>query len=285
VSTAVNDGVESLFAGLELTKLWGPGRTTVVASSKSKCIVYTTTCTSVPPPCGDMMILPSFCSVQHAHAIFFSCLDVEFFHSYVLSGDALFSVIVGMARMILMPIDTAKTVLQVDSAEGFRNLMRRVKAGRITVLYEGALAAAFAAIIGHYPWFFTYSTLQASAWVHKLIPSKLLANAAIGFLAAVVSDIVTNAARVVKTTKQSLASKHNIGYAEIIRMVVAADGWHGLFGRGLRTRILTNALQSVMFTVLWRGLAERWQQQQEQRDDSGDGETDSKRSQTSAASA
>jgi Mitochondrial carrier protein len=193
----------------------------------------------------------------------------------------LFIVIVGMARMMLMPIDTLKTVLQVDSAEGFRNLMRRVKAGRITVLYEGALAAAFAAIIGHYPWFVTYSTLQASAWVHKMIPSKLLANAAIGFLASVVSDTVTNAARVVKTTKQALASKHNIGYAEIIRMVVAADGWRGLFGRGLRTRILTNALQSVMFTVLWRGIAERLHQQQERGDGGGN---DSKRSQTSTAS-
>jgi hypothetical protein len=36
VSTAANDGVESLLAALELTKLWGPGRTTVVASSKSR---------------------------------------------------------------------------------------------------------------------------------------------------------------------------------------------------------------------------------------------------------
>ena len=37
-----------------------------------------------------------------------------------------------------MPIDTCKTVLQVDSAEGFRNLMRRVKAGKIGLLYQGA---------------------------------------------------------------------------------------------------------------------------------------------------
>jgi Mitochondrial carrier protein len=160
--------------------------------------------------------------------------------------------------MMLMPIDTAKTVLQVDSVEGFRNLVRRVKAGKITVLYEGAIASAVAAIIGHYPWFFTYSTLQASAWVHKMLPSKLLANAAIGFLASMVSDVVTNAARVIKTTKQALASKHNVGYTEIIRMVIAADGYKGLFGRGLRTRIMANALQSVMFTVLWRGIAELW---------------------------
>jgi hypothetical protein len=41
-------------------------------------------------------------------------------------------------------------------------------------------------------------------------------------------------------------------------MVLAADGWKGLFGRGLRTRIFANALQSVVFTVLWRALTERF---------------------------
>ena len=38
----------------------------------------------------------------------------------------------------------------------------------------------------------------------------------------------------------------------------------GLFGRGLRTRILGNALQSVLFTVIWRGLAERKNQNEPQ---------------------
>lgn len=47
------------------------------------------------------------------------------------------SIVVGMWKMILMPIDTCKTVLQVDSVEGFRNLMRKVKAGKIYVLYQG----------------------------------------------------------------------------------------------------------------------------------------------------
>ena len=47
------------------------------------------------------------------------------------------SIVVGAWRMLLMPIDTCKTVLQVDSADGFRQLMRRVKAGKIGVLYQG----------------------------------------------------------------------------------------------------------------------------------------------------
>ena len=78
VSTAANDGVETLLGSLQATKHWGPGRNTVVAS-----------------------------------------------------------IVVGMWRVILMPIDTCKTVLQVDSAEGFRNLMRKVRVGKIHVLYQG----------------------------------------------------------------------------------------------------------------------------------------------------
>eukprot|EP00557_Chaetoceros_sp_GSL56_P012304 CAMPEP_0176478292 /NCGR_PEP_ID=MMETSP0200_2-20121128/1108_1 /TAXON_ID=947934 /ORGANISM="Chaetoceros sp., Strain GSL56" /LENGTH=478 /DNA_ID=CAMNT_0017874219 /DNA_START=97 /DNA_END=1533 /DNA_ORIENTATION=+ len=167
------------------------------------------------------------------------------------------SIIVGLWRMILMPIDTCKTVLQVDSVEGFRNLMRKVKAGKIYVLYQGAIANAASAVVGHYPWFYTYRVLSKSQLLHKLISSNHLRNASIGFTASVVSDTVANAIRVVKTTKQAIASKHAVSYGEVISMILAADGWKGLFGRGLRTRILGNAVQSVLFTVVWRGLAER----------------------------
>ena len=63
------------------------------------------------------------------------------------------SFVVGFWRMMLMPIDTCKTVLQVDSVEGFRSLIRRVKAGKIGVLYEGAIANALSSIVGHFPWY------------------------------------------------------------------------------------------------------------------------------------
>lgn len=151
-----------------------------------------------------------------------------------------------------------KTVLQVDSTEGFRSLIRRVRAGKISVLYQGAVANAISSILGHYPWFFTYNWLAASDWVLGIFPSKLLRHAFIGLNASIASDIVVNSIRVIKTTKQSLGSKHTVSYSEVIRIVLAADGWRGLFGRGLSTRILGNALQSMIFTVIWQGLAERW---------------------------
>jgi hypothetical protein len=150
-----------------------------------------------------------------------------------------------------------KTVLQVDSTEGFRNLMRCVKAGKISVLYQGSYANAIASVMGHYPWFFTYNWLSANLWVKSVLPSALIRNAGIGLAASIVSDTIINAMRVIKTTKQSLGSKHAVSYGEVIRMVYATDGWVGLFGRGLRSRIWANALQSLVFTIIWRGLADR----------------------------
>ena len=52
-------------------------------------------------------------------------------------GTILASFAVGLFRIFLMPIDTCKIVLQVDSAEGLRNLMRKVRGGKINLLYSG----------------------------------------------------------------------------------------------------------------------------------------------------
>lgn len=168
------------------------------------------------------------------------------------------SLTVGLFRILLMPIDTCKTVLQVDSLEGFRALMRRVRAGKISALYQGAAATAVSSTIGHYPWFVIYNGLSAAEWLKKLVPRKLLRNASIGLMASVVSDTLVNVFRVIKTTKQSIGANHDFSYQDTIRVIVAADGWKGLFGRGLRTRVLANSVQSILFTVIWRGLAERW---------------------------
>ncbi|KAL3910255.1 MAG: hypothetical protein SGILL_007765, partial [Bacillariaceae sp.] len=168
------------------------------------------------------------------------------------------STFVGFFRILLMPIDTFKTVSQVDGREGFRMLMTRVRQGKIGVLYAGSIATAVSATLGHYPWFACYNVLKSASWLPVLIPSQLLRNATIGLISSIISDTFVNVFRVVKTTKQSMGSKHDMSYAQTIRMILDADGWKGLFGRGLRTRILANALQSVLFTVIWRGLAERW---------------------------
>jgi hypothetical protein len=151
--------------------------------------------------------------------------------------------------------------------------MRRVRAGKIGALYQGSIATAVSSIVGHYPWFVTFNTLSSAQWLRHLVPFQLLRNASIGLVSSIVSDTVVNVFRVVKTTKQSMGSKHDLSYSEIIRMIVAADGWKGLFGRGLKARIFANALQSIVFTVIWRGLAERWGNKENKGDDRGEKST------------
>jgi hypothetical protein len=42
------------------------------------------------------------------------------------------------------------------------------------------------------------------------------------------------------------------GYVDIARRIIAAEGLQGLFTRGLETRILANALQGMLFSVLFK---------------------------------
>ena len=167
------------------------------------------------------------------------------------------SLCVGVWRIVLMPIDTCKTVLQVDSTVGYRALMRKVCAGQVGLLYQGSVALAVSAMVAHYPWFYCYNYLSVCAWLPPLVPNALLRSALVGFLCSVVSDTCSNAIRVLKTTKQSLATKRVATYREAANAVLAKDGWSGLFGRGLGTRIFANGLQSVMFTVAWKAI-KKW---------------------------
>ena len=75
------------------------------------------------------------------------------------------------------------------------------------------------------PQFLTYNYLSASEWLRKHLPSKLIRNASIGMVSSMLSDIIVNCLRVLKTTKQSLAAKRSVGYIEAARMILSADGW------------------------------------------------------------
>jgi len=154
-------------------------------------------------------------------------------------------------RIVIMPIDSVKTNMQVNGNNGLKVLGNKIKKGGIPVLYNGALASSSATFVGHFPWFFTYNYLN-----HKLpnyedqIFLKFVRNGAIGFSASIISDTCSNSLRVIKTTKQT--HNANISYTKSINLVVKKDGLSGLFFRGLQTRILANGLQSALFTITWK---------------------------------
>lgn len=41
-------------------------------------------------------------------------------------------------------------------------------------------------------------------------------------------------------------------------MIILDDGVIGLFGRGLKTRILCNGLQGLLFSILWKLFLDLW---------------------------
>ncbi len=52
------------------------------------------------------------------------------------------------------------------------------------------------------------------------------------------------------TTTRQTSSVDPVTYMQAARNVVAKDGYVGLFGRGLKTRIMTNGLQGSVFSVV-----------------------------------
>eukprot|EP01126_Amoeba_proteus_P050490 TRINITY_DN5971_c0_g2_i1.p1 TRINITY_DN5971_c0_g2~~TRINITY_DN5971_c0_g2_i1.p1 ORF type:complete len:250 (-),score=16.03 TRINITY_DN5971_c0_g2_i1:239-988(-) len=153
-------------------------------------------------------------------------------------------------RIFLTPIDTLKTTLQTTGREGVVLLKSRVKTHGIRTLWNGALATAAANFVGYYPWFTVYNYLQNYVPKPDDLVEKLFRNAGIGFVSSVASDTISNSLRVVKTYRQTYPS--NISYIQSVGEIVQKDGLPGLLGRGLKTRLLTNGLQGLMFSVLWK---------------------------------
>lgn len=166
-------------------------------------------------------------------------------------------------RICIMPVDALKTTLQAEGAKAVKQLGSKVGSQGPTVLWHGALAAASATAVGHFPWFYTFNLLQSLIPQYSETHKKLARNAAIGFVASIVSDSISNSLRVIKTVRQTYPS--SISYRETVQMVVREDGLAGLFGRGLRTRILANGLQGLMFSVLWKYFQELQQARADSR--------------------
>lgn len=160
-------------------------------------------------------------------------------------------------RILLMPIDTIKTIMQVEGNRGLALLRQKVAEHGPRVLFNGALASSAATFVGHYPWFLTYNYLNAILPVYKDdLPKTLLRSAFMGFCASLISDTCSNSIRVIKTTRQTMSTNDN--YVSIVRTIIAQEGIMGLAGRGLKTKIITNGIQGLVFSVAWRIAQDKW---------------------------
>lgn len=157
-------------------------------------------------------------------------------------------------RINLMPIDTVKTSLQVNGVEGIQKLKLKYKQNGFRIFYHGSLGSFGATYVGHFPWFATFNYLDSKLEKYQETLPNLARNASIGFCSSVVSDTCSNSIRVLKTTRQTC--ENPISYIEAAKKIVQNDGILSLFGRGLKTRILANGMQGMMFTVLWKYMME-----------------------------
>lgn len=165
-------------------------------------------------------------------------------------------------RALLTPLDTAKLVLELDGFRpGVAALRARVSSRGVAALWAGWAGVGLAAAASHWPWFGVHNVLT-----QRLPPPRpgrwprLVRSAAVGFAASLVSDVAANPLRVLKSTVQTAAAP--MSYLAAARAVAAADGPAGLFTRGLGAKICINALQGVVFSVLWaacrQAYAARW---------------------------
>jgi hypothetical protein len=158
-------------------------------------------------------------------------------------------------RINLMPVDTLKTTMQVQGKEGMANLKAKMAKSGPRVLYHGGMGAFGATYVGHFPWFFTFNFLDDKVPKYEDSTFKKFGrNACIGFCSSAVSDSCSNSIRVLKTTRQTYEVP--ISYGDAAKEIIAKEGLMGLFGRGLKTRILANGMQGMMFTVIWKGVQE-----------------------------
>ena len=160
------------------------------------------------------------------------------------------SFVAALWRINLMPIDTLKTSLQVNGKDGLSMLAKKSRSNGVGIFYHGTVATFTATYVGHFPWFFTFNYLDNAIPKQDTMIKNLARNAVIGFTASVVSDSVSNSIRVLKTTRQTYDKP--ISYLEAGKEIIKNDGVKGLLGRGLKTRIIANGLQGMMFTVLWK---------------------------------
>lgn len=152
-------------------------------------------------------------------------------------------------RVLLMPMDTLKLNYQVNGSLDI--LKNNIKQNGVRTMYNGSIAAFSSTLIGHYPWFVTYNYLNNYIPENKNDDTinRLSKRAFIGLCSSIISDTTSNCVRVIKTIKQT--SGNTLSYRETINNLYSKEGYNWVF-RGLKTKIITNGINGIMFSITWR---------------------------------
>ena len=158
------------------------------------------------------------------------------------------SIIAGMWRVSVIPIDAFKSNLQIHGSKGIDIIKERIKINGYSSLYNGGKALYFGTVIGHFPWFYTYNYLQKTVPKHENEFLNFLRSGTIGFCSSASSDIISNSVRIMKINMQTGNEKN---YKEVTTNIIKSDGIIGIFTRGLKTKLMINGIQGFIFVVVF----------------------------------
>ncbi len=180
----------------------------------------------------------------------------HFADSPMLVKSTAAGVAAGVFRGLIMPLDTIKTMVQVEGGARGREMLRQKLStlGARRALFAGALGAGSAHALAFVPWFTVHNLLQERIPKKDVRTDGLVAYAgramSIGLAASVASDTASNALHVLKTLKQTAPGA--LSYAQAVQAALGAGGLvRGLLFRGLGTRVAASAANGAIFTLLW----------------------------------
>tara|TARA_B110001469_G_scaffold125273_1_gene140387 strand:+ start:5622 stop:6386 length:765 start_codon:yes stop_codon:yes gene_type:complete len=151
-----------------------------------------------------------------------------------------------IVKVSFIPLDTISNLYQVQGKKA-KDIIKKQYKNENYFFYRGTMAYMILSGVGSSAWLYTYSYLN-NIELHK---NKNINNALIGVSASIMSDIVVNPIRILKTYKQS--SSDYISYKEIIKKITLSDkNFIKSYFRGYGLRMGLNAFNSGMFMVLWK---------------------------------
>jgi len=151
------------------------------------------------------------------------------------------SAVAALWRVIILPLDTAKTMMAVGGPGSLGSLQLRIQDDGLGTLWTGAMWVAIAAIGGHFPWFVTFNYLSEKIPESRSRCNKNMRRALIGFCSAVVATLCTNPFHNYKVQSQ-FAGTSDFGSSSVTA--------------GFQLRIFTALLSSILFTVMWQEIQE-----------------------------
>lgn len=150
-------------------------------------------------------------------------------------------------KIVITPLETYKVMNQIHGNKAFKLLKLRTKNNGIKSLWKGSNDIALTNFVEHIGWFNTYEYLD------RKLPKDMnviLRSGFLGLTSSVTTDVLSNHLKIVKTMKQTT----NLNYNQIINEIIKKNGVQGLFLRGLSTKLMTNSLYGITFSLLYANL-------------------------------